>query len=213
MIDLGSLGLRFIDSRMAAQKDIDTPAFQNIISLLRGYKNRHHSNDSGFGLEQWAWDIDNPNMAGRKWEWPWAILSGPGSGVAIDIGSGYRPFSFLLQKEYNITCVDHSQDVVSACRNSGMQAVATDITNIPLLPKSADVIYCISVLEHLDSTEQIQLALKEMGRLIKPNGRIILTMDVVDIIKDLFSYFIKDDNNIREPVNGNEILGLILGGQ
>ncbi len=208
MIDLS--GFKIVASRMAQKSDVDTPAFQDIISQLREYKSRYHTSKKGFGLERWAWDIDNPNMIGRQWEWSWATLNGPNCGAALDIGSGYRPFSFLLQKELGVTCVDNSDNVISACLTNGMKTVTADMTNIPLPDEFADVIYCISVLEHLGSIGMIEKALKEMRRLIKPQGRVILTMDVVDMVNKAFGDLIEHGDNLREPINGNEIVGIIL---
>jgi ubiquinone/menaquinone biosynthesis C-methylase UbiE len=39
-----------------------------------------------------------------------------------------------------------------------------------------DIVYCISVLEHLRHVDQ-DLSLKEFARVIKPGGRVALTFD------------------------------------
>ena len=211
MINFNDIGLKLVEAKMATNSDVATDDFRWIIDSLRECGVEYHTSKSGFGLERWAWNIDDVNMSGRKWEWPWAILNGPQQGsVALDIGSGYRPFSFLLQEWYDVYCIDHSNDVVDTCIKNGMKAIAADITNIPLSEETADVVYCISVLEHLSDKEEIVAALREMGRLTKPGGHIVITMDVVDMIKSLFGDLIVSGDNLCEPVNGNEILGIIL---
>jgi len=211
MIDFDALDLVVIGSQKASSSDIETLSFQSIIGWLRGYKNSYNTNRAGFGLEQWAWDIDNPNMLGRQWEYPWAILNGFADGDVIDIGSGYRPFSFLLDEDHNVTCVDNNSDVVQACIDNGVVAVAADLANIPLSKEYADVIYSISVIEHLKDINQVNDALREMRRLIKPGGRIIITVDLTDMIREAFGNLIVDRKDaLRETVNGNEIFGVIL---
>jgi len=211
MIDFDALDLVVIGSQKASSSDIETLSFQSIIGWLRGYKNSYNTNRAGFGLEQWAWDIDNPNMLGRQWEYPWAIINGFADGDVIDIGSGYRPFSFLLQEDHHVTCVDNNTDVVQACIDNGIAAVAADLTNIPLSKEYADVIYCISVIEHLKDIDQVNDALREMRRLIKPGGRIILTVDLTNMTREAFSDLIVDRKDaLRETVNGNEVFGVIL---
>ena len=54
----------------------------------------------------------------------------------------------------------------------GKLDIVSDIVSIPEEDESFDVIMCIEVLEHLPNPI---LALKELSRLLKPNGQLILT--------------------------------------
>lgn len=56
--------------------------------------------------------------------------------------------------------------------NYGQLDIISDITNIPCPDASFDAILCSEVLEHLPYPNK---ALKEFGRLLKPNGILILT--------------------------------------
>lgn len=49
------------------------------------------------------------------------------------------------------------------------------ITNTGFADNSFDVVLCLDVLEHLDFNEQDR-ALEEIGRILKPNGNLVLTL-------------------------------------
>ena len=52
----------------------------------------------------------------------------------------------------------------------------SNITEIPFKSNSADAILCIAVLHHLSSNENRIKALLELKRIIKPNGKILLSV-------------------------------------
>ena len=47
--------------------------------------------------------------------------------------------------------------------------------HIPVKSESQDIIYCISVLEHIPNFEPV---IDEMFRVLKPDGQLILTVDI-----------------------------------
>lgn len=114
-------------------------------------------------------------------EWLRKILSQlkPGSRL-IDVGAGE-----LRNKEYCLHLDYISQDFCQYEGKGDGAAIQTgdwdttkidivsDITAIPSPDASYDVILCSEVLEHVPDPVA---ALKEMCRLVKPNGQIILTV-------------------------------------
>ncbi|MBI9043086.1 MAG: class I SAM-dependent methyltransferase [Anaerolineaceae bacterium] len=92
--------------------------------------------------------------------------------------------------------------------------IVSDITDIPQPDQSFDVIMCVEVLEHL--TEPIK-AIKEMARLLRPGGRLILTAPFNSLThfspffyytgysQNFYEYFLNEfDFNIEEiQKNGN----------
>jgi 2-polyprenyl-3-methyl-5-hydroxy-6-metoxy-1,4-benzoquinol methylase len=90
----------------------------------------------------------------------------PGMKVA-DIGCGEQPLRKLIEScGGSYTSVDVIQN-----KANNVDIVA-DISAIPLLSESFDVIICTEVLEHCFDTQK---ALLEMCRLLKPSGAIIIT--------------------------------------
>ncbi|WP_139992437.1 class I SAM-dependent methyltransferase [Paenibacillus paridis] len=59
---------------------------------------------------------------------------------------------------------------------SRVQYAEASITDLPYEDNYFDIIFCISVLEHLRHVDQ-DLSLKEFARTVKPGGRIALTFD------------------------------------
>lgn len=91
----------------------------------------------------------------------------PGKRVG-DIGCGEQPFRREIEHAggmyAGIDLTQNSQNTVD---------VLATITNIPLPDNSFDIILCTEVLEHVPDT---YLAFKELARLTKPSGKIILTV-------------------------------------
>lgn len=127
----------------------------------------------------------------RPYEYYWALQHAypthpPGYGeplqrfIAADMGCGwhYRPFHDALTTVCEFVYgVDHHREVLELPPMSNGAFVVADFSRpIPDIPAaSLDRIFCISVLEELISYEA---ALSEFKRLLKPNGRIILTCDM-----------------------------------
>ena len=94
-----------------------------------------------------------------------------------------------------------------------------DFTSLPFEDRKFDVVTCVSVLEHMPFEDQIK-GLKEMARVVKNNGQLIITYDKHK--EDLTSRFINESgmtiNDLvyfkkpKEVYNQNEpdIIGISL---
>lgn len=65
----------------------------------------------------------------------------------------------------------------AAARNPGLQAVVADARSLPFPDGSFDTVFSGSTLDHFDSVDDIRVALVELRRVLRPGGRLILTMD------------------------------------
>lgn len=116
---------------------------------------------------------DFNQLSRNQWVKAKAIEVTPGSKV-LDVGAGtclYR--SLFSHCEY----VSHDFQGYDGYRENkegqyGQIDIKSDITSIPVNNNSFDVILCTEVLEHVP--EPI-LALKEMVRIVKPGGRLLIT--------------------------------------
>jgi tRNA (uracil-5-)-methyltransferase TRM9 len=124
--------------------------------------------------EEIAYHFDNT----RTYKWPWVIqfldLLKDGANV-YDIGCG-NGRNMLRCDNLNFIGVDNCENFVKICRQKELEVILSDITNIGLKDNSADAIICIAVLHHLSSSENRLKALLELKRLIKPGGKILLSV-------------------------------------
>jgi SAM-dependent methyltransferase len=118
-----------------------------------------------------------PSWWSRPWEYAWASqFTGPDLVVA-DMGAGWsgRPFKeHLAQSCKLVYAVDWDArflDLPNEHKNLHF-IVANFEERVPI--PQVDRIFCISVLEDLTNYEK---ALAEFKRLLKPDGRIVITCD------------------------------------
>jgi SAM-dependent methyltransferase len=88
----------------------------------------------------------------------------------LDVGAGRGPYRPLFNH-----CQYFTQDFGQELSTQGAYTkidYASDITAIPVPDQSFDAILCTEVLEHIPNPFP---ALREMARILRPGGRIILT--------------------------------------
>lgn len=98
----------------------------------------------------------------------------PSGSRLLDMGAGSCPYrKFFTHCEYKThDFVQLKPEQLLGQQGYGQIDYVSDITAVPVPPASFDVILCTEVLEHVP--EPIQ-AVREMGRILKPGGRLILT--------------------------------------
>ena len=62
-------------------------------------------------------------------------------------------------------------------RYPGLQTVSADVRSLPFRAESFDGIVSNSTLDHFESMEDLSSALKELRRVLRPGGQLILTLD------------------------------------
>lgn len=110
-----------------------------------------------------------------KWSWITSFMESlaPESYIC-DLGCGngrnmdYDGFQFVG--------VDNCEAFVNMCNKKGLNCKLGEMTNIPLESESVDAILSIASFHHLSSLQTRIEAMDEMHRILKPNGKILLSV-------------------------------------
>jgi len=97
----------------------------------------------------------------------------------LDIGCGTGRLYQIFQKFQDVAYigVDQSDGQIAVAREQFPEADyrVVEMTELPFEDESFDMVYCIATLHHLPTPELRLKALREMKRVLKPGGHIIMT--------------------------------------
>lgn len=127
----------------------------------------------------------------RVWEYPYVyyniekLMCNKKKKQILDIGSGitFFPYSIALLG-HNVIAIDNDESFGlgyetisnrSYFNNGSLEFKFGDATNLPIRDRSADLIYCISVIEHIKNYRSV---IEEMYRVLKMDGYCIITFDI-----------------------------------
>jgi SAM-dependent methyltransferase len=85
----------------------------------------------------------------------------------------------LVARGWAVTGIDLSPLVVAEAeaRNAGLEAVVADVRSLPFADCCFDAVFSGSTLDHFESEGEIAGALCELSRVLRPGGRLVLTLD------------------------------------
>lgn len=114
----------------------------------------------------------------RVYTWAWIrgfIERQPSNSLIYDIGCG-NGRNMNPDSDKKFIGIDNCREFLKICRERGLEVVEASMTSIPLLSGTADAIICIAAFHHLSKMDDRILALLEMKRLVKPGGRILISV-------------------------------------
>jgi SAM-dependent methyltransferase len=200
-------------SGFAANEDLEKEEWRVLFNSLEKEQYDFLKHQDDFRSEEYKWPRDPLHTWSRLWEYPYVYhhilkkqAQRPSEKLRIlDFGSGVTFFPFVVgQLGCDVICADIdtvvAEDIPAAAKWMSHAPGTIDVAiiedgRIPVESESQDVVYCISVLEHIPNFE---FAIVEIFRVLKPGGQLILTVDV-----DLMG-------NSELGVNGFERLQTIL---
>jgi SAM-dependent methyltransferase len=168
---------------LARQSFLEHPLAQELYSHLSAYQDEFLATDNRWRPEL-PWPRDALGWWSRRWEYVYALFKGmPEAGESVlDAGSGITFFPFYLRANgLRVSCCDRDDALIPAFRDASkvlgldVDFKTADLAELPYANASFDTVYCISVLEHTTQWERI---VGEFRRVIRPGGKLVLTLDV-----------------------------------
>lgn len=122
----------------------------------------------------------------RIWKGVREFLSSLNEGSSIlECGCGNgKNINYFQKNGFVVSGFDFSENLVKLCQNRSYNVKLGDIRKIPFKDNSFDNIICIAVLHHLDKEVDRILAIKEMMRVCKPGGKILVSVWAVEQEKE-----------------------------
>jgi ubiquinone/menaquinone biosynthesis C-methylase UbiE len=96
----------------------------------------------------------------------------------LDVGCGNgKNMKYLCMDEYtNVKGCDFCEGFVNICIKKELDVIHANILCLPFTDSSFDKIICIAVIHHLSTHEHRLKAIKELIRVTKPGGKILITV-------------------------------------
>ena len=92
-------------------------------------------------------------------------------GAVLEVGCGAGDTLLMLKKTYSVSGIDMSDEAVRITKEKGVPVQKGDATNIPAAHELFDAVLALDVLEHIEKPDN---ALKEMKRVLKPGGTLVV---------------------------------------
>ena len=123
--------------------------------------------------EKIANDFSNTRLI----SWIWVddfIKSHKHHSTILDVGCGNG--RNMKYDNYNFYGVDNCEKFIELAKKISENVVLTEMTNLPFPDNYFDAIISIASFHHLSDINRREQCLKEMNRVLKPNGKILLSI-------------------------------------
>ncbi len=183
----------FDRSGIAALSDLETEEHRKLFFYLENEQKQFLEAQDNFRSKEYKWPLDPLHTWSRVWEYPYVYhhlkkwLSGYSNKAmahVVDLGSGVTFFPFSIARlRTRVVCSDIDpicgKDIYNARRYIPSEPGGIDFRlikdDLPFKDQEVDAVYCISVLEHIETYER---TVSEIARILKPGGLLILTIDL-----------------------------------
>jgi SAM-dependent methyltransferase len=127
----------------------------------------------------------------------------------LEAGCGTGYLSHLLQKErgWPVVPLDISGEGLRFARELGAQhPVQGDLVSLPFPDACFDLVISLDVLVHFPRGDE-QIAVREMARVVRPGGLVLVRAAALDILRSRHSEFVFE----RQRYTRSRLIGLMAG--
>lgn len=96
------------------------------------------------------------------------------SGKVLDVGCGTGRFLDSLSPDYQRVGVDVSRGMLTIAQAKGLDVEQAGGDNLPFVDESFDLVTTFAVLHHLIDTNLVRATLREMARVVRRGGALIV---------------------------------------
>lgn len=193
-VQVSNLAQVFERSGLASLRDLETNTWRDVFKTLEKEQGMFLDKCQSLFSSNYIWPKDPLHTWSRVWEYPYvyyhmrkslALHTGTTLPVVVDLGSGATFFPFAIAHlGCKVVCIDNDPSSQATMRSAigavpslpgQVDFTLSDGSTLPLPDGAADILYCVSVLEHIPSFEK---TIDEIVRVLKPGGQLLLTFDV-----------------------------------
>lgn len=100
----------------------------------------------------------------------------PLGGLVLDVGCGTGQLGAAIASEgFDVFGVDLSASMVARARQRGLSGTYAAVTTaLPFVDNSFDLALTVATLHHLETPERVAATVREMGRVVKRGGHVVL---------------------------------------
>ena len=145
----------------------------------------------------------------RNISWPCVrefIMSLSAGSLIGDIGCG-NGRHMVVRDDCQFKGCDFSSELVKLCKDKNLDVIEGNILNIPFNENYFDHTICIAVLHHLSTEEHRLQSIKELIRITKPNGRILILVWSLEQPDDSRRKFTTNDNFVDWKTVRGQLIG------
>jgi ubiquinone/menaquinone biosynthesis C-methylase UbiE len=155
-------------------------------------------------------NIANSFSDTRYTSWKWIddfITSFQSNSIILDIGCGNG--RNMTNKNYNFYGLDNCNKFIELSKKITPNVVLSEMTNLPFQDNNFDAIISIASFHHLSTINRRLECLKEMHRVLKLNGKILLSIWSINQShnKKLNNKFVYGSNIVPWKDNKGNIIG------
>ena len=136
----------------------------------------------------------------------------PPTGHLLDVGCGTgRALLAMVSLGYRVTGIDLSLPMLSAGRGlaANAQFSAANLLNLPFTNRSFSAAFMFfGALQHIQGHNERRQALAELGRIVEPEGILILGLDNLAPTLSMYFYWLKQKFRLSPKTNGSHFLEL-----